>query len=101
MSKVVIVFELADMSSKEYNAIMDELKAQGKTLNENRPSHVAFNKNGKWCVVDVWDSTEALNEFVTTTLAPIFLKLGLTPPQPSVYPLHNYIGAKVEELISA
>lgn len=101
MSKVVIVFELAGMTHNEYDAIMDELRAQGKTFNENRPSHVAFNKDGKWCVVDVWDSAEALNEFVSTSLAPVFLKLGLTPPQPSVYPVHNYMGKKVEELISA
>jgi hypothetical protein len=101
MGKIVIVFELADMTHKEYDAIMKELKAQGKTFNESRPSHVAFNKDGKWCVVDVWDSEEALNEFVSGTLGPIFQKLGLTPPQPSVYPVHNYMGIKAEELISA
>jgi hypothetical protein len=101
MSKVVIFFELAGMTHKEYDAAMDELRAQGKLLNENRPSHVAFNKDGKWCVVDVWDSAEAFSEFASTVLAPIFLKLGLTPPQPGVYPVHNYIGVKSEELISA
>ena len=101
MSKVVIIFELAGMTHKEYDAALDELKAQSKLYNEHRPSHVAFNKDGKWCVVDVWDSEEALNEFVSTTLAPIFLKLGQTPPQPSVYAVHNYMGAKAEELISA
>lgn len=101
MGKIVIVFELAGMTHKEYDAIMDELKAQGKTFNESRPSHVSFNKDGKWCVVDVWDSEEALNEFVSGTLAPIFLQLGLTPPQPSVYPVHNYMGTRKEELISA
>lgn len=101
MGKVVIVFELAGMTHKEYDAILDELKAQGKLFNEKRPSHVSFNKDGKWCVVDVWDSAEALNEFVSTTLGPIFLKLGLTPPQPAVYPVHNYMGAHAEELISA
>ena len=101
MSKVVIVFELAGMTHKEYDAIMDELSAQDKVFVDSRPSHVAFNKDGKWCVVDVWDSAEALNEFVSTTLAPIFLKLGLTPPQPSIYPVHNYRGKKAEKLVSA
>ena len=101
MSKIVIVFELAGMTHKEYNAALDELNAQGKLFNEHRPSHVSFNKDGKWCVVDVWDSEEALNEFVSTTLGPIFSKLGLTPPQPGVYPVHNYMGVKAEELISA
>jgi len=101
MSKIVIVLELAGMTHKEYDAILDELNKQEKLFNEHRPSHVAFNKDGKWCVVDVWDSEEALNEFVSTTLGPIFSKLGLTPPQPSVYPAHNYLGVKAEKLISA
>jgi hypothetical protein len=101
MGKVVIFFELAGMTHKEYDAAMNELKAQGKTLNENRLAHIAFNKDGKWCVVDVWDSAEAFTEFASTVLAPAFSKLGLTPPQPGVYPLHNYIGKKAEDLISA
>ena len=101
MSKVVIAFELAGMTQKEYDAILDELKAQGKVFNENRPSHVAFNKDGNWCVVDVWDSSEALNEFVSTTLMPIFLKLGLVPQEPKIYPVHNYMGKKIEQPISA
>jgi hypothetical protein len=101
MGKVAIMFELDGMTHKEYDAIMDELKAQGKDFNESRPSHAAFDKDGKWCVVDVWDSAEALNEFVSGTLGPIFSKLGLTPPQPAVYPVYNYMGAHKEELISA
>jgi len=101
MGKIVVVFELADMTHTEYDAIMDELKAQGKTFNEKRPSHVSFDKDGKWCVIDIWDSMEALNEFVSTTLGPIFSKLKLTPPQPNIYSVHNYLGKKKEELISA
>ena len=99
MSKIVVVFESEELDHKKYDAIINELKALGKLSIESRPSHVAFDKNGKWCVIDVWDSAEALNEFVSATLMPIFLKLEITPPQPVVYPVHNYMGIKVEELI--
>ena len=101
MSKVVVVFESAELGQKDYDAIIDELKAQGKLYTEHRPTHVSFNKGDKWCVVDVWNSEEILNEFVQSTLLPIFSKLSLTPPQSSVYPLHNYIGATADELVSA
>lgn len=101
MSKVLVIFESAELNQKEYDAILDELKVQGKLFNESRPSHVAFDKNGKWCVIDVWDSAEALNEFVSSTLLPIFLKLGLTPPEPDIYTLHQYIGMKAEELVTS
>lgn len=101
MSKIAMIFESADINQQQYDAVMDELKAQNKEFNSERPSHVSFNKDGKWCVVDVWESPEALNEFVAGTLGPIFQKLGVPVPQPMVYPAHNYVGAKKEELISA
>jgi hypothetical protein len=101
MGKIVIMFELPDMTNKEYDAIMSELNEQGKIYNEHRPSHVAFNKDGKWCVVDVWDSAEDLDEFISGTLGPIFQKLNIPAPQPAVYPVHNYLGARAEELVSA
>lgn len=101
MSKVVVVFESADLTGAQYDAIMSELKSQNKSVNPHRPSHVSFDKDGKWCVVDVWESPEAMNEFVGTTLAPIFEKLKIPVPRPNIYPVHNYIGAKKDELISA
>jgi len=101
MGQIVIVFELPDMTQKEYDAIMNELIAQGKEYNKKRPAHVAFNKDGAWCVVDVWESEAALNEFVGGTLAPIFNKLGIPVPQPKFYPVHNYLGASAPELVSA
>lgn len=100
MSKVVVLFELADMTYKQYDAMCDEMRAQGKFYNQDRPSHVSFEKDGKFCVVDVWNSPEALNKFVDSTLMPIFKKLGIDPPQPTVLPAHSWAGV-TEELISA
>ena len=40
MSKVVVLFEFAGMTHKEYDAICDELRAQNKLLNEDRSAHV-------------------------------------------------------------
>ena len=100
MSKVVVLFEFAGMTHKEYDAICGELKANNKLYNENRPSHVAFEKDGKWCVVDVWNSAEAMQEFAENDLLPAFQKIGLTPPQPVILPAHSYIGL-AEDLISA
>ena len=100
MGKVVVVFEFAGMTHKEYDAICDDLRTRGKLQNENRPSHVAFERDGKWCVVDVWTSPEALQEFVDTGLKPAFAKLGINPPEPAVLPVYNWIGV-AEEVISA
>ena len=101
MSKVVALFELSGFTQKNYDDIVAELKATVGFPNEDRPAHAAFQKGDKWCVVDVWNSEEALMKFGQNTLFPIFAKLGLTPQPPQVFPVHHFIGAGLEEFISA
>ncbi len=101
MNKIVVMFEFPGLTHKEYDAILVELKNKGKLLNDKRPSHVAFQKDDMWCVVDVWESEEDFIEFGTQHLMPIFSKIGITPPQPRIFPAHNYIGVAQEEIISA
>ncbi len=100
MSKVVVLFEFAGMTSREYDAICDELRAQNKLLNKDRPAHVSFERDGKWCVVDVWNSADAVKEFAETALKPAFTKLGINPPQPVILPAYNWIGLTEELVLS-
>lgn len=99
MSKIVVLFELPGMTSKEYDAILQTLGEKEKLMNEKRPVHIAFEKNGAWCVVDVWESEEALTDFARNDLIPAFQKLGLNPPKPEIFSVYRTIG--VEESISA
>ena len=92
MSKIVIVFELPNMTEAQYDAIMTELNVANATHQAERPSHVAFQKGTSWCVIDVWNSAEAFMNFGQTTLFDIFARLGIEPPQPAIYPAHNYLG---------
>jgi hypothetical protein len=101
MSKIVAIFELSGFTEKNYDDIVAELKAAGGFPNENRPSHAAFQKGDKWCVIDVWNSEAALMEFGQKTLFPIFGKLGLTPQPPQIFPLHHFLCTNAEEFISA
>lgn len=100
MSRIVAIFELQGFTQKNYDDIIRELKGNNIFLNEQRPSHVSFQKGDAWCVIDVWDSAEDLMQFGQTSLFPIFAKLGLTPPQPQIFPAYNYAG-KAEEFTSS
>ncbi len=100
MSKVVVLSEFAGITHKEYDAICNELMANGKLYNENRLAHVSFERDGKFCIVDVWNSEEAIKQFVETALMPAFQKLGIKPDQPAILPAHSWVGL-AEETISA
>jgi hypothetical protein len=101
MEKVVALFESMDMGAKEYEAILKEMETRGVLYNPKRLSHVSFIRDGKWCVVDVWESAEAVKEFGQNVLGPIFSKIGLNPPQLTVLPAYRYMGAHADESVSA
>jgi hypothetical protein len=99
MSKFSVVFNAPGMTSKEYDAIMDELLAQGKLPNPHLLSHAAFQKGESWCVVDVWDSEKACMDFGQQALFPVFQKLGVKVDQPQFYPVHNFVGSSAAEML--
>ena len=101
MERTVVLFEAPNMKKEDYDAIIREMENSGILYNEKRASHVSFERDGKWCVVDVWDSPESFAEFGQNVLQPIFTKLGLNPPPPVVLPAHKYMGAHAEETVSA
>jgi hypothetical protein len=101
MSRIVAIFDLPGYTQQNYDDIVAELKASGGFPHESRQSHVAFQKGDNWCVIDVWDSQEALMEFGQKRLFPIFEKLGLTPQPPQIFPAHHFVDANAVEFVSA
>jgi len=100
MERFVTIFEAPEMTAAEYDAILKELEARGHLYNSNRISHVAFERKNGWCVMDVWNSLESFQQFAENELKPIFEKLNLNPPPPTVLPAHHYLGVKAEASVS-
>ena len=92
MSQIVVLFDLPTMTQAQYDTTMTALKATGQDYQAERVSHVAFQKGSAWCVIDVWNSEEAFMNFGQNVLFGIFARLGIDPPQPQIYPTHNFIG---------
>jgi hypothetical protein len=97
MKQIVAIFELEGFTQKNYDDIVEELKASGGFPDERRISHAAFQKGPNWCVVDVWKSADDLMDFGKERLFPIFEKLGLKPNPPQIYPVHHFVGSRVAE----
>ena len=87
---IVAIFDVAGMTSQQYDQVDKALKDAGQHNPKGRLYHVASSKSNGWLVVDVWESQELLNQFAQT-LIPILQKAGVTPPQPQIYPAHNII----------
>ena len=96
MSKLVVIFESNELTQQQYDSVLLEMNEKEKMADVNRPVHIAFQKGDSWCVIDVWNSEEALNDFAANVIMPSFVKLGVNPPQPQVYPIHRLVNATGE-----
>jgi len=99
MERFVVLFE-APITSADYDTIMKDVEASGILQSENLLSHVAFERKGNLCVVDVWNSLEPFQHFAETVLKPTFQKLNLNVPPPTVLPAHRYEGAGARKAVS-
>ena len=50
---------------------------------------VAFDNSGKFNVVDIWESEEDFNNFVTNKLKPVLEKINAPMPQGEIIPIYN------------
>ena len=90
MKKIVAQFNVVGVTAQQYSQTNKDLEAAGKGKLSGRLYHVAAQQADGLLITEVWESEEALNEFVET-LIPIVVKNGITPPQPTLLPVHNIL----------
>lgn len=90
MSTITVLFNMPNVTSAQYDQVIHGLEAAGQGNPKGRLYHIASPKDGGWLVIDVWESGELLDQFAQT-LVPIMQEVGVTPPQPQVYPLYKVI----------
>lgn len=89
MSTIIALFDLGSTSA-QYDQVIRDLEAAGAGKPKGRRYHVAAPNNGRWLIVDVWESVEALHQFAQM-LMPILQKAGVQLNPPKIYSVHNII----------
>jgi hypothetical protein len=94
MKKVLVQFNIPGMTAKQYDQVWDELRKAGQEQPSGLIHHVGGQQGNNWVVVDVWESEEHFNKF-GETLTPILKKVGVTPVQPVLTPVHYELSGEV------
>ena len=87
---IAAIFNVAGMTAQQYDAVIESLDRQGFGAPAGRLHHTAAATETGWCVMDVWNSEAEFGGF-GEKLVPALIAVGLTPPQPQVYPVHKII----------
>ncbi len=85
---IMAIFHAKGMTAQLYDEAIRKLEEAGQGAPEGRRFYVAAILADETLTVDVWESEDALGRF-GAVLAPIVASLGLTPPLPDVYPVHD------------
>lgn len=87
---IFAVFDPGSANAEEYEQISQALMADGAATPAGRLYHVAYTRDGKMVVADVWESRELFDQFVLT-LVPVLQNMGVTPTVPQLFAVHNVI----------
>ncbi|MCU1591064.1 MAG: hypothetical protein JWP11_2320 [Frankiales bacterium] len=75
------------MDHARYELIRSAVLARGGWPAHGLHSHLCFGEDDRLQVLEVWDSTEALETFAVQVLMPVLDELGIAAPVPTVLPV--------------
>jgi len=85
----ILAIFTGNISKSQYESLRTEIHWE-KEHPAGAVFHAAsFDAGDHLHVVYVWESQEAMNEFVDKRLGPAMKKLGISQPEVVVYPIHN------------
>lgn len=86
---ILAIVTSPDINQVMYEAVRREVKWETNIAPGGLIHACSFDDKGGLQVADVWDSPEAMTDFMTQRLQPAIKKLGLPEPAMAVYPIHN------------
>src|SRR6185295_1761205 len=86
---ILALFSSPTMTKEQYDALRREIGWEASPAPGGIIHIAGFGDQGGIHVADVWESAEALNQFVASRLMPAMQKMNATAPSVEVYPVHN------------
>jgi len=87
-----IVFDIPGGTQEQYDKAMVELNL-GSNPAKGLVSHVAGPNENGWSVVDVWESAEDFQNFLTTRLGAAIQNAGIPEPKIARFTVYNQVKA--------
>jgi heme-degrading monooxygenase HmoA len=95
---VMMILEWEGVSPDQYARVNDTMGIHSDAdAPDGLISHVAaIDDDGEMTIVDLWESEQALGEFVEKRLGPALHEAGIPQSQPRIHPVHNQLHGPAE-----
>jgi heme-degrading monooxygenase HmoA len=96
---IMMILDWEGVSPEQYARVNDTMGIHSDAdVPDGLISHVAaIDDAGEMTVVDLWESEQALGQFVETRLGPALAEAGIPQSQPRIHPVHNQLHGSAAE----
>ena len=86
---IMAVFDAPEITKAQYDALRPVVNWEQQHPDGVILHSCAFDAQGGLHVVDLWESEAKLSQFFQDRLGPGFAQVGVQPPPPQIYAVHN------------
>jgi hypothetical protein len=96
---IMMILDWKGVSPEQYAQVNDTMGIHSAAdAPEGLISHVAaLDDDGELTIVDLWESEQALGQFVETRLGPALDEVGVPHTEPRIHPVHNQLHSSSNE----
>ena len=88
---VAVMFTPKSLNRDQYQQILAKLEAAGALDQPARSFHACFGTGDKLRIFDIWESEDALQSSMGTTLLPILAEIGVESGPPEIFPVERIL----------
>jgi hypothetical protein len=87
---ILAIFKANGITKEMYEALRKEVDWEHQQPDGIVLHAAAFDKSGSnFCVADIWESEEHLNNYVSSKLLPVMKKINMPMPEGEIFQIHN------------
>ena len=96
---IMMILDWEGVTPEQYARVNDTMGIHSDAdVPDGLISHVAaIDEDGEMTIVDLWESEQALGQFVETRLGPALAEAGIPESQPRIHPVHNELHGSAAE----
>ena len=86
---IIAIFTGKGFTKDMYERLREEVGWEAEPIDGWISHAVGFDESGELHMVNVWESTDKMQEGFVSRLMPVMKKIGIPPPQAEIYLAHN------------
>jgi len=86
---IIAIFTGKGFSKEMYERLRQEVGWESEPIDGWMMHAVRFDESGELHMINIWESTEKMEEGFVTRLMPVMQKIGIPAPQVEIYTAHN------------